>query len=214
MTPIDRILSYNPDFSHTRNMLAQYKAMTWLKENNSVVIKKADKCSNVVIQNISDYTEGGLRQLEETAFYQKISWGNHRKLVQDLVSDLFLHKEVTEKTLKFLLRGGHRTSVFYMLPKIHKNKFPVPGRPIVSSYDSPTEKISKMLDIILQPYVLHTSSYIRDTSNFLEKVKNLELNSNDWIFTMDVMSLYMISLILKALNASEIYFNLKDRIPA
>ena len=48
--------------------LAQYKAMTQLKENKSIVIKKTDKGSNVVSQNISDYTKEGLRQLKETAF--------------------------------------------------------------------------------------------------------------------------------------------------
>ena len=77
-----------------------------------------------------------------------------------------------------------------MLPKIHKNKFPVPGRPIVSSCNSQTEKISMLLDIILQTYVLDTKSYIRDTSDFLQKISELELHPNDWIFTMDVMSLY------------------------
>ena len=77
-----------------------------------------------------------------------------------------------------------------MLPKIHKNKFPPPGRPIVSSVNSPTEKISMLLDIILQPFVLKTKSYIRDTGDFLSKVQGLEFNSNDWLFSMDVTSLY------------------------
>ena len=77
-----------------------------------------------------------------------------------------------------------------MLPKIHKNKFLVSGRPIVSSCDSPTENISMLLDIILQSYVLETDSYIRDMGDFLEKIGKLELNQNDWIFMMDVTSLY------------------------
>ena len=55
---IDRILSHCPGFSRSRNMtLAQYKAMTRLKENNSIVIKKADKGSNIVIQNVTDYVQ-------------------------------------------------------------------------------------------------------------------------------------------------------------
>ena len=148
--------------------------MTQLKENNLIVIKKDDKGSNVVMQNISDYTYEGLRQLKETSFYQKVNNNliqDHRKLGEDLVLDLLLHEEITEKTFKFLFRGGHSTSVFCMLPKICKNKFPVPGRPIVSSYDSPTEKISMMLDIILQPYVLHTSSYIGAAVTFLKRSK-------------------------------------------
>ena len=77
-----------------------------------------------------------------------------------------------------------------MLLKIHKNKIPPPGRPIVSSVNSPTKKISIMLDIILQPFVVKTKSYIRDTGDFLSKVQGLELDSNDWMFSIDVMSLY------------------------
>ena len=171
----------------------QYKVMTRLKENKNIVIKKADKGSNVVIQNKSDYTDEGLRQWSERKFYKQINkdlTSAHRKQVQELIGELYLKKEISEQTFKFLSRGGNRTSVFYMLPKIHKNKFPVPGRPIVSSCDSPTEKISMLLHFILQPYVLRTKLYIQDTSDFLQKIADMELNDNNWIFTMDVMSLY------------------------
>ena len=115
----------------------------------------------------------------------------NREMVQELIPNLFLSKEISEKTFKFLSKGVHRTSIFYMLPKIHKNKLPVPGRPIVSSCNSPIEKISMMLDLILLPCVLETNSYIWDTSDFLEKISNVELSSNDWIFTMDVTSLHV-----------------------
>ena len=74
--------------------------------------------------------------------------------------------------------------------KIHKNRFPPPGRPIVSSVNSPTEKISMLLDIILQPFVIKTRSYICDTGAFLSKVQGLELTSDDWTFSMDVTSVY------------------------
>ena len=48
-----------------------------------------------------------------------------------------------------------------------------------------------MLDLILQPYVGQTRSYIKDTSDFLEKISSIELEEDDWLFTMDVTSLYM-----------------------
>ena len=66
---IHRILSHNPEFSKRNMTLAQYKAMTKLRENSNIVIKKADKGSNVVIQNRTDYIEEGLRQLGENQFY-------------------------------------------------------------------------------------------------------------------------------------------------
>ena len=53
---IDRILSDCPDLNRRRNLtIKQFKALTDLKENKSIVIKKADKDSNVVIQNVDDY---------------------------------------------------------------------------------------------------------------------------------------------------------------
>ena len=48
-----------------------------------------------------------------------------------------------------------------------------------------------LLDIILQPFVLKTRSYIRDTGGFLSKVQGLELTSDDWMFSMDVTSLVL-----------------------
>ena len=61
--------------------------------------------------------------------------------------------KITDKTRKYLLSNNDRTPEFYMLPKIHKSLENPPGRPIISGNDSPTEKISQMIDIILQPFV-------------------------------------------------------------
>ena len=103
---------------------------------------------------------------------------------------MFTEKEISEKTILFLFKVGKRRSIFYMLPKIHKSKIPPRGRPIVSSVNSLTKKISMLLDVILQPFVLKTKSYIRDTGDFLSKVQGIELTSDDWMFSMDVSSLY------------------------
>ena len=61
----------------------------------------------------------------------------------------------------------------------------------MSSTDCPTEKISQLLDIILNPYAQETLSYIKDTTDFITKVSNLtDISDDDWIFSMDVTSLY------------------------
>ena len=100
------------------------------------------------------------------------------------------NKEISDKTYLYLKSGGRRTCVFYMLPKIHKGKFPPPGRPIFSSVDSPTEKISMLLDLILQPFVMNTKLYVKDTGDFISKVENTRLSEYDWIFSWDVTGLY------------------------
>ena len=47
-----------------------------------------------------------------------------------------------------------------------------------------------MLDLILQPLLLDTKSYIKDTPNFLIKIEELTILSEENFFTLDVTSLY------------------------
>ena len=77
-----------------------------------------------------------------------------------------------------------------MLPKIHKNSTTPPGRPIVSSCDCPTEKISQFVDIILQEYAKQGRSYIKDSPDFIDKLTDIILQDDNWLFTMDVSGLY------------------------
>ena len=118
---IDRILSHSPDFSRQRNMtLEQYNAMTRLKENENIIIKKADKGSNVVIQNKSDYTTEGLRQLSESKFYKQIDKDltfTHRKQIHDFIGELYLNKEFLNKHSNFFQEVGIEQACFICCPK-------------------------------------------------------------------------------------------------
>ena len=91
-----------------------------------------------------------------------------------------------------------RTPQFYVLPKIHKQyqeTLPVgyPGCPIVSACNSYTENISKYLDYILQPYMKTLPSYVKDTTDFICKIKSVpNLSKNSLLITLDVTSLILI----------------------
>ena len=103
---------------------------------------------------------------------------------------MYLNKQISENSYKYLLKGGNGTSVFYMLPKIHKNLVNPPGHPIVSSVDCATEKISQLIDIILRPYAQNGDSFIKDTPHLLRKLNGITLADDKWLFTMDVQALY------------------------
>ena len=190
----DRILNHNPSKARPRNLTnKQYQLLQNLQNNNSIVIKKADKGSNIIIMDREFYVKEAMRQLTDTKFYKRIDKDltlEHYSLVQELILEMFNKKIISEQTYKFLSTGGKRTSIFYLLPKIHKNLMNPPGRPIVSSVDCPTERISMMLDIILQPLLLDTKSYIKDTPDFLRKIEELTILSEENFFTLDVASLY------------------------
>ena len=190
----DRILKHNPSRNRPRNMSnKEYKILQQLQELKSIVIKKADKGSNVVILNRENYIQEAMRQLKNKQFYQECSENltlKHHQMVQELVTELLDKELISNQTYNFLSTGGKRTSVFYLLPKIHKKLENPPGRPIVSSIDCPTERISMMLDIILQPLLLTTKSYIKDTPDFLRKLSKERILAEENFFTLDVSSLY------------------------
>ena len=190
----DRILKYNPSRNRPRNMSnKEYKILQQLQEMKSIVIKKADKGLNVVILNRENYIQETMRQLQNKQFYKECSENltlKHHQIIQELVTELLEKEFISEQTYTFLSSGGKRTSVFYILPKIHKNLENPPGRPIVSSIDCPTERISMMLDMILQPLLLTTKSYIKDTPDFLRKLSKEIILEEENFFTLDVSSLY------------------------
>ena len=59
----------------------------------------------------------------------------------------------------------------YLLPKIRKGLCKVPRQPAISNCGTPTEKVLEFLNHHLQPIIKQGESYIRDTGNFLEKLK-------------------------------------------
>ena len=99
---------------------------------------------------------------------------------------------INDKTAADLVETKAKCPHFYTLPKIHKNAEAPPGRPIVSSIRAPTERISAFVDIVLKPLVKSLPSYIKDTKDFLAKLKSLPgpLLPNSLLFTMDVVGLY------------------------
>ena len=80
---------------------------------------------------------------------------------------------------------------FYLLPKIHKRLHDVPGRPVISNCGYYTENISAFLDFHLQPLAQAVKSYIKDTKDFLNKLRSLpKLPSDIILCTVDVVGLY------------------------
>ena len=63
--------------------------------------------------------------------------------------------------------------------------------PVISNCGTPTEKASEFLDHHLQPIMKPGVSYIKDTNDFLFKLKNLgKIPENAFLVTADVVGLY------------------------
>ena len=79
-----------------------------------------------------------------------------------------------------------RLGKFYLLPKIHKCLENVPG--------TATEKISEVLDFHVQPLVGQVDSIIKDSTDFLKKLKSLGHISSTAILCAILCSTDMVSL--------------------
>ena len=141
-------------------------AIKSLSDNKSIIIKPADKGGAVVVQNVLDYINEGLRQLSDPKFYietQEDLTTQHTKDINTFLRTMLDSKDIDDKCYEYLYVSKERTSLFYMLPKIHKNFKTLPGRPIVSGNGCPTERISQFVDFFLQPTVKTLPSYVQDT---------------------------------------------------
>ena len=76
----------------------------------------------------------------------------------------------------------------YLLPKIHKRLFNVPGRPFISNCGSTTEKVSEILDSHLKGIMPESWSYIKDSNDFIRKTKDIPQDA--LLVTADVVGLY------------------------
>ena len=86
------------------------------------------------------------------------------------------HKLISEKELKYFtynFKKATNLGKLYFLPKIHKRLSAVPGRPVTSNYGTPAEKVSEYLDYILKPIMQNSWFCIKDSGDFLKKLKNI-----------------------------------------
>ena len=96
---------------------------------------------------------------------------------------------INKEIMASLLPNNCKASRFYILPKIHKPRNL--GRPIISPCGAPTEGISYFVDYHLASLVKKIPSYIRDTTDFLEKLQNISiLPAETLLVTLDVKLLY------------------------
>ena len=107
---------------------------------------------------------------------------------------MYIRKEFTSWNLKYFFYEFKKTynlGKLYLLPKLHKRQSDVPGRSVISNCDTPTEKVSEFLDFHLKPIMRIGNSCMRDSSHFLEKIKNIRsVPDNALLVTSDVVGLY------------------------
>ena len=194
--------------------IEEKQALSDLKNNRDIIIKKVDKGGGIVIMDTSFYEEKVNLCLSDSKTYEKCKMKavtTAMNKVIKFVNDnkhLFDKKQFESKYIKFF---DFTEASFYGLPKIHKSlsiqnamkstnniylHMPPPSdlsfRFITAGPSSPTSKLSDFLDILLKPFLPIIPSYIRDSVDYLNKVPHLSEEEiiDTEIVTCDVCRMY------------------------
>ncbi|CAF1474707.1 unnamed protein product [Rotaria sordida] len=175
-----------PNLSNEENI-----AISNLLNDKSIIICKADKGNATVILNRDDYIKKGNELLNDKKIFKKISSNLTEKREKSLIEFLLKlkrKKAINDKDYKQMRpMTCSRTPEAYFLVKVHKQNQPV--RPIISSYNSYNYNTAKYLAKLLTPAMTRNKSYIKDSFDFVEKMKK-QKTTPGLMCSFDVCSLF------------------------
>jgi len=140
-----------------------------------------------------EYVQKLQGEMSDSAIYEEVP-GDRTRTVQNRmkkVVDTLYKKGSIDSDLRSYMMGYEGTSdELQGNPKLHKPDMPL--RTIVNDRNQPTEKVAKIVTDEVREYVTSLPSYIRNTTDFLNKIKNIPQPRPEGtlIFRLDVKALY------------------------
>ena len=170
----------------------QREALAELKNRTDLVITRADKGSATVIWGIEEYLAEAIIQINNSEFYQELStdpFNDYQQMIISSLNEMNSENMINKETAEVLKPKNVKHARFYLLPKIHKKN--IPSRPIISSINCHITKLSRYVDYHIKPLATKVKSYIRDTTDFINKLQNIEYVPHNAILAiLNVKSLY------------------------
>ncbi len=142
----------------------------------------------MVIQNMDDYWKKVLNILDDKSKFQMLHNDPTRKRETRLYQGYLWSIKLAKETYKMAQPCGSRAGVLYGLPKMHKEGAPV--RPIISAIGTYNYKMAKWLTGILTPLWKESPFMLKNTFEFVNKVKEINTDTDKFMFSFDVESLF------------------------
>ena len=202
LTP--NLVSYKSNFTEEER-----NALKSLKKHNNLIFKTADKGGGWVIMDKEYYRDKLVMPHLLSNVYKEVPVDNDKKVFRNLVKHINKHEELlTKNEIKYLTNFKFTSSQFYCLPKVHKSEIiknainiqnseyvevlnpeDLKGRPISGGPESPTQRLSNLIEILLKPLVPTLKTYIKDDWDFLRKLPS-KIPYQSTMYSCDISSLY------------------------
>ncbi|CAH1239264.1 HTR6 [Branchiostoma lanceolatum] len=166
-------------------------ALKDLATNQDIVILPADKGRCTVVLDREQYDRKIQDLLGDKDTYKPLKRDPTTKFKREIIEAL--KKLETDEALDHVTYlkikpKSEQPPAFYGLPKIHKQD--VPLRPIVSGIGSVTYGVASFLAKILGPLVGKSKHHVQNSADFVNKIKDIQLDEDDIITSYDVCSLF------------------------
>ncbi|XP_044582965.1 uncharacterized protein LOC123263984 [Cotesia glomerata] len=152
---------------------------------------RSDKGNSTMVMYREEYQREMNKLVNDEETYQKTGRDPTSRL-QDLgiklIRNLVEKEVIDEMEGKRMIKHNTLPPRIYGLRKTHK-----PGcklRPVVSSIGSPSYKIARFVHKILSPYVMSLRYSMKDSFEFIDKIKGITLSNNYILISLDVVSLF------------------------
>ena len=193
---VDRLIireQERPSYKHNIS-LSDRRLLKQMKSDNYHYLP-SDKGGEMVILTSSHYNSLSHAHLSDDTTYRKITKDPTHS--QELEINA-LWKKASSKTVlptsivKKLTARHSRIAQFYHLPKTHKQGRELAIRPIVSTINSPSEKMAWLLHQIFQPLLTEVPAHLENTHKLLSQLKSIppEHLNGKTVISLDVVSLY------------------------
>jgi len=167
------------------------KCKNFLKNNEELMITKADKGQINVVLNKSKYVEQMTKTLDDDSTYKKILKDPLKILTNKTNNMLKMwwdYKIIDDSMYKALRCTNGNLPRCYGLPKVHKQGFPL--RIVVSSVGSPLYDVGKYLHEIINNSIKKPASNIKDSWSFVSRINKTHIETNEIMISLDVTSLF------------------------
>lgn len=175
---VNKQTQHNRDFDHLTSL--RFHTHKFLKEHPEIIVTKSDKGGVTVVMNKQDYIDLSYNQLSDERYYKMIPRDPTNTIEQKInktISSLKNNHFIDERVAKSLMSYDSVCPKFYGLPKIHKPELAL--RPIISSINSPSTRLSKFLkDIPHNAYNIENNYYVKDSFHFANFINDFQLPQN------------------------------------
>lgn len=164
----------------------------FFKENDEILITRSDKGNATVLIDRSRYKELALTLLSDSDYYTIIPRDPTSTIQQNsnkLISQFKKYGKIPADVASKLMTYDAAVPKFYGLPKVHKPVLSL--RPIISSIQAPTSRISRFLtDVLSDAYNKNNEFYVRDSFDFSNFINEFYLPEGFVLISLDVVSLF------------------------